>query len=161
MSWRIRISDNFFLDEFIPPKMYRQFGERSLLWLRPEVVRICQALRNIFGPCMINDWSQEGKINAVKFLKLPETIQDKFYTQSGIRLPDSKVGAAFSMHKYGGASDKKFKNADPDVVRRYIIANYHDKFRPLGMRRMEGLTPTWVHTDCGNTGSSELTIFNP
>ncbi len=160
MMKRIRISDNFFLDEFIPPEMYRRFGEKSLLWLRPDVVRIAQALRHLFGACTINDWSQEGEINALEFLKLPNAIKGKSYTESGIRLPDSKTGATFSMHKYGCAADLKFKDTDPDTIRRFIIANYHEKFRPLGLRRMEAQTPTWVHVDVGNTGWSELTIFN-
>ncbi len=158
---RIRVSDNFFLDEFIPPELYHLFGERSMLWLRPQVVRISQSLRNIFGPCTINNWSQDGEVNPEEFLKFPESKQEQFYHESGLRMPDTKTGAKFSMHKYGCAADLKFINSDPDTVRRYIKAHYYEVFRPLGMTRMEARTPTWVHCDCGNTGSRELIIFNP
>lgn len=161
MSWRIRISDNYFLDEFIPPEMYQKFGEKSLLWLRPDVVRIAQALRHFFGAVTINNWSHNGEVTAEMFLKLPKAIQDEYFTQSGIRLHNSETGALFSQHKYGCAADLKFKTVDPDTVRRFIVANYHEKFRPLGLRRMEAQTKTWVHVDIGNTGSSELVIFNP
>jgi len=158
---RIRVSDDFFLDEFIPPEMYLRFGALSMQWLRPEVVKSSQILRNIFGPSVINNWSQGGKVSAEEFLKYPIEVQEQFYTESGIRLPGTQTGATFSMHKYGCAADQKFKNADPDTVRKFIKSNYHKTFKSAGITRLEAHTPTWVHHDCANTGSKELIVFNP
>ena len=158
---RARVSNDFFLDEFIHPALYARFGERSIMWLRPEVIAIAQAVRNIFGKTIINNWSAKGDYPPEVFLKLKESTRKGYFTESGLRSPDTATGAKFSMHKYGCAVDLKFVDATPDEVRKYIAGHYKDKFQHLGLTRFEGMTPSWVHLDIANTGSRELIVFNP
>jgi len=140
---RIKVTDNFYLDEFVHPEIYKEFGERSRLFIRPELFKIAQAVRNQFGPVMINTWYSGGD-----------------FEESGLRLPNTKTGAKYSMHKFGCAIDLH-PYAHPFVIRAYVEKNYKEIFKPLGLTRMEAETKTWVHLDVGNTGSDELVIFNP
>lgn len=141
---RIQITKNFYLDEFVHPEVYSRFQGRSRLFIRQELFEIAQAVRDQFGAIYINTWSHGGGLK-----------------ESGLRLPDTTTGAKFSMHKYGCAIDIHPLEAKPSAVREFVKAHYEDIFKPLGLKRMEANTPTWVHLDVGNTGSDELLIFNP
>ncbi len=141
---RIKITDNFYLDEFVPPELYWEFGAKSMYWIRPELFQIAQAVRDYFGITYINTWWEGGNRK-----------------ESGLRLPNSTTGAELSLHKFGGAIDPKCERATADDVRQYVAGNYYKIFKPLGLTRMEARTKTWVHLDIANTGSNELIIFNP
>lgn len=86
-------------------KIYSLFNERSRLFIRPELFEIAQVVRNQFGPCEINDWSQGGKENPQDFLNLSGDVKDQFRKESGLRQFDTFTGAKYSMHKYGCAID--------------------------------------------------------
>lgn len=140
---RIKITDNFCLDEFVHPDMYAQFYERSRLFIRPELFAIAQAIRNHFGSLTINSYALGGQLK-----------------ESGLRMPNTLTGAKYSMHKYGCAIDIHPSKATPEEIREFVISHY-DIFKGLGLRRMEIDTPTWVHLDVGNTGSDVLILFKP
>ncbi len=158
---RLRVSNDFFLDEFIPPEMYARFGNQSLLWIRPEIITIVQVLRNIFGITIINNWSAKGSISSDEFLRLPLNVQKGYFTESGLRLPKTGTGADYSMHKFGCAADLKFTSVTPDEVRKYIRGNYKERFQQLGLTRMEDSTQSWLHVDIGNTVCRDLIIIKP
>jgi hypothetical protein len=158
---RVRVSKDFFLDEFIHPELYARFGTKSLLWIRPEIIVIAQEIRNLFGKTIINNWSANGAFTPDEFLKLNRKMQDGYFTESGLRLPLTSIGAKYSMHKYGCAVDLKFTDVTPQEVRDYLIKYYKLKFQPLGLTRMEDETPSWVHVDIANTASQNLIVFKP
>jgi hypothetical protein len=136
MSKRLKISDHFYLDEYITPDMYIKWGDKAIWWIRPELVRIDEFLRTRFNiPMVINDWWVGG---------------DR--TQSGLRYPQATIGAGDSMHKFGVASDTQFvgkPNSFYDEVRQDIIDNF-DVYKELGLTTIEANTPTWLHKDCRN-----------
>jgi hypothetical protein len=132
---RIEISKNFFLDEYVTREFYDKWGEKCIHWIRPEVIHIDQFLRDRFHVKMIiNDWWIGGERQ-----------------QSGLRYPESKIGAGDSLHKFGCASDKIFVDMGPEwyaEVRRDIINHFMDLYQPIGLTTFEANTETWLHTDC-------------
>ena len=156
---RIKVSKDFFLDEFIPPEMYGRFEAHALMWIRPEIISIAQELRNTFGRTIVNNWSAGGNNSPEEFFSFNKELQKGFFTESGLRLPVTTTGAKYSMHKFGCAADLKFVHVSPDEVRKYIVRHYKSRFQTLGLTRIEKDTPTWLHIDIANTNSTNLIVF--
>lgn len=135
--------DFFEIEELVHPDIFETFGERSIHFLDPAMLRTIVAIRKKFGPIVINDWMWGGNF--------------KF---SGLRPMDSTVGAKYSMHKYGKAADCKSEKYTPAEMQEFILANPHC-FPDL--RRMENVshTPTWLHIDTANTTDSGIVLFKP
>ena len=156
---RIRLSNNLCLDEFVAPEIYQKFRGNSLWFLNPALPIIVQTLRDQFGCVIINNWSQQGKVDADEFLSFRENKKQNYFTESGIRSPQCIVGAAYSQHKFGNAADLKFTDATPNEVRKHIIEQYESIYKPLGLTAIEDNTQSWLHIDCRNI-SNGLFIFN-
>lgn len=129
---RIKVSNNFWLDEYIPEHLYREFMDRPdpkphiLIGLIDRRVIIAdQKLREHFGPVTINNWWYKGVRN-----------------WSGIRTPGSPYFSNTSQHTFGRASDKIFANATAEEVRNYIRIHH----LTLGITCIEQNT-SWVHSD--------------
>lgn len=136
MPTRIRLSRNFFLDEYIPKELYLKWYLKKphylLGLLDPRLVHIDQVMRKRFGPTTINNWIHGGERQ-----------------WSGIRTPDSDYYSFFSQHSWGRASDKVFRDAKADEVRKDIKENYDKIYKPLGLTCIEDKV-NWVHSDCRN-----------
>jgi hypothetical protein len=143
MPDRIQISKNFFLDEYVTREFYERWERKCINWIRPEVIRIDQFLRDRFHVrIIINDWWNGGKRQ-----------------QSGLRYPDAGIGARDSLHKFGCASDKIFIDKPPEFyaeVRRDIIRNFKEFYQPLGLTTIEANTETWLHTDIRHIPDQKL-----
>lgn len=136
---RIKISENFYLDEYIPKELYMSTENKTelLSLIDPVLIESDQKLRYVFGEITINNWFIGG---------------DRIY--SGFRPINCKIGAKGSDHKFGKASDKLFKNATPQEVRKYIKSNY----KSLKITKIED-DISWVHTSVAKTGEKYLVIF--
>jgi len=125
---RIQISNNLFLDEYFPEKVYNKYKNRTsvlLFMLDKRLIEADQKLRDKFGPVTINNWWNNG---------------DRQY--SGLRFPGDPYFSKTSQHSFGRASDKIFKLATAEEVREYIEKNWKD----LGITSIEkGVS--WVHSD--------------
>lgn len=148
---RIKVSDNFYLDEFINPTTYNKFGYKSQRYIRPELIKIAQCIRSYTGlSCEINNWANGGA-----------------YEESGLRDFTTSTGASYSAHKFGAAIDIKIGDLDSFEMAKIIIDNYDDVFKPLGVTRIEdpeytkGKYRSWLHIDVLHTGSNELQIVKP
>ena len=86
----MKISEHFDLRELVPPEMYNKqnIGDRIFDALNVNAVPVLEQLREEFGPITINTWHNGGS-----------------YKNSGLRAPDSPVGARYSAHKMGTAFD--------------------------------------------------------
>ncbi len=158
---RVKVTEDFYLDEFVTPEIYARFGEKSILWVRPEIFNIAQVLHNRFGKVIINNWADNGQRTAKDFLQLPLNVQKRYFRESGLRTPDTHTGAKYSLHKFGCAADFKFTDAEPEEVRIHILTNQRS-YMNLGMRRIEADTPTWLHADLGNTNHrNQILVFKP
>ena len=147
---RIKVSDNFCLDEFINPTTYNKFGAKSQRYIRPELIRIAQTLREFTGlPITINNWATGGA-----------------YKESGLRDFNTSTGAGYSAHKFGAGMDLKIGKLTSHEMAQIIIDNW-DIFKELGLTRIEnpdftkGKNRDWLHIDVLWTGSDELQIVNP
>ena len=50
-------SKNFLVEEFVPQKIYEKYGDASLWFVDPKIVKIAQLIRDYFGKSMtINNW---------------------------------------------------------------------------------------------------------
>lgn len=126
----MKLTRNFYLDEFVPKLIWGKFGDHSLWFLDPRLPALCQAIRDHFGEAItINDWSNGGKLE-----------------QCGFRPPETTTGAALSQHRFGRASDLHFATKTPEEVRTELRKNF-SKFHALGLTTIEKDTPTWVHID--------------
>lgn len=140
---RIKISPNFYLDEYIPKDLYLKYIDTKphyLTWLIDNrLIEADQKLRDIFGPITINNWISGGSRN-----------------WSALRTPDSPYYKSKSQHSFGRASDKIFKNATADEVREYIKEHWKD----LQITAIEN-NVSWVHSDFRYIpNQKELMIFN-
>ena len=144
----MRVSENFILQEFIHPKIYKKIGFRSLDFLHPYLVNTVQLLRErLQTPILINTWYNGGN-----------------YINSGLREPNGSVGAHYSAHRFGVAADLKFPLLSTNDALEEIMSS-----RDYAITRIESLDHTrtvngkngmdWMHIEVGN--SVELEIFNP
>ena len=124
------VPKHFIAQEFVPESVYKDRGDKALQLIDPRLLRACDAMREVFGPCKINSWHWGGS-----------------YDQSGLRTPESKYYSPYSQHSFGRAADCKFKDISAEEVRIYILAN-PGKFEDVTFLELD--TPTWVHVDVRN-----------
>ena len=142
----MKISEHFDLRELVNPQMYNHpaIGNRSADFLNVNTGKTLEDLRADFGPITVNDWHIGGN-----------------YKNSGLRSPNSSVGAVFSAHKFGTAFDLKFKDHKAEYVYFHVLNN-QEKY-PF-IRRMENAerTVTWLHIEiCTQARKGDIAIFNP
>ncbi len=142
----MKISKHFDLRELVNPEIFNHpaIGERALDFININAVPTLEVLRGEFGPITINDWSTGGN-----------------YKNSGLRSPNSGVGAPLSAHRFGTGFDPKFKDHEAEYVYFHILNN-QDKY-PF-IRRMENaeITKTWLHIEIStNKREDDIIVFNP
>ncbi len=181
---RIKVSDNFYLDEFIDPWTYYLYGSKSLRYIAPQTIAFTQRVREILEvPCTINNWSNHGKLSAKEFLLQPRWKQNRSFKESGLRVFDKAlynkklkargmkgdalikkvVGGTTSQHKFGRASDIK-QNAFTSKDVHDIIEDYRRELMELGLTTLEHheATRSWVHMDGRTTNlNDKLLIVRP
>lgn len=136
---RYKVSDNFYLDEFINPNTYNRFGLKSSRYIRKELIETAQLFRSITNsPITINNWLNGGS-----------------YSESGLRDWRTPTGAKYSMHKFGQALDIKCGGLTSFQMFDVISDNWY-MFYKLGIRRVEhpnytkGKNRGWLHIDMAN-----------
>lgn len=133
----MKVSNNFYIWEFVPPEVYNRFYESSTWFIDPACIKIAQFLRELGDkPLSINTWKDGGA-----------------FKESGFRLPDSKTGGKLSQHKFGRAIDLKGENIE--ALYQWILGNQAKAYE-LGIRCVEdfSVTKTWLHIDVRDTGES-------
>jgi|694.fasta_scaffold18667_2 hypothetical protein len=144
---RFKVSENFFLDEFVPPDIYNERGQRAIQLIDIRVFMAAQFLRDTIGkPMVVNNWWNGGK-----------------FTQRGLRRHDSKTGARWSQHKYGRGFDFHVSNMTVSEVHAIIMQHEEMLINRQWITVIEDKrdTPTWVHCDCRNTGLDQILIVRP
>lgn len=119
---RLKVSDNFFLDEFVHPDAF----------IDARLVDIAQFIRNKLGVAItINNWFTGGQ-----------------FKESGLRDKNTTTGSKLSQHKIGMAIDVKIAGFDGRKWHEFVKANAKELFE-LGARRIEDFTlaTTWLHID--------------
>lgn len=97
---------HFSIKEFVPKDVYLQFGEKSIWFLRPELLYTMDLIRDRYGkPLTINTWS----------------FQLGGFHNRGFRTPDCEYGAKLSMHKIGAATDFNIEDFPSEEIQSDII----------------------------------------
>ncbi len=138
----MKLTTNFQLQELVHKEIYEVCGDRSFDFLNPLLPITIQALRDEFGPIIINDWLWGGE-----------------FVNSGLRYPTSQFGAKLSAHKFGAAADLKFADADPIQVQAYIHS-HPDDYPYITRMEDANITKTWAHIECGGR-RGDIIIFQP
>jgi hypothetical protein len=134
------VSDNFYLDEFIPPDIYRARPDHGRSLLDPRVIWVAQWVRDTTGcPVYLNNWWHGGNLD-----------------ERGLRSFKASTGAEFSQHKYGRAGDISVKGMSSREV--FDMIQGHSAFflKNGWITTLENwkMTPTWTHYDCRWTASA-------
>lgn len=141
---------HFNLAELVDPHFLTMPEDKVWAMLDDNALRAIDAMRDKFGPLRING---------------------NGYTESGLRRPDTKTGAKFSMHKYGRAFDLKplSKGVTVRMMYDWIITNQSEAYA-IGIRRVEDYAYTsrgsvpWLHLDSKDTGKewvNKIQIVKP
>ena len=142
----MKINNYFHIEEFVPPQIFKKFGENSIWFIDPKIIAIATAYREFFGvPVHINDWHSGGKM-----------------TYRGYRPPRVNVGAEYSQHKMGRAFDCNIGKMTSKEMYDKVIANY-EHFKAFGLTTLENykFTDGWLHSDCRITNTNKLLIVDP
>jgi hypothetical protein len=144
---RIKVSDNFYLDEFIPREIYTARPDHGRSLLDARVIYVAQWLRDITGrPVRLNNWWDGGKLQ-----------------ERGLRSWDTKTGARWSQHKFGRAGDCSVDGLTPTQVHGILLKNEAFLIKNAWITTLEdpSHTPTWTHFDCRWTGLNRILIVKP
>lgn len=141
----MKISENFCLQEFVPPEIYTKFGNSSIWFIDNRLINVVQYIRTATKkPLTINNWHKGGT-----------------YKESGYRVPDSTTGAKYSQHKFGRAADLKSELTPQEIY--LFIKDSWKVLSSLGLTTVENVeaTKTWLHIDLRHSDKRELLIVNP
>lgn len=123
------IPRHFQPQELVPPNIYDLRGDKSIELIDERVLLTLDTLREVFGSCIINDWSFGGG-----------------YSQSGLRTSESEDFSPTSQHTFGRAMDCKFKEVSAAEVRKRVI-EYKSMFPYITFIEDD---VTWFHFDVRN-----------
>jgi hypothetical protein len=127
----------FKLQEFFPKDFFKKYHEKlgNVMWalIDNRILWTADVLRDRYGPMIVNDWLWRVDKHANNY--------------RGFRPRDCKIGAMFSMHRFGRALDCKFRHVDVEEVRRDIKDN--DSYTFKHITTIE-INVTWLHFDCRN-----------
>jgi len=154
-----KITENFRVEEFVPQKIFQKYGDKSVWFVDPKIIRIAQLLREYFDKSMtINNWHNGGSFNYRGFR------DDSFYYQWDANLSayKSKRKGKLSQHRMGRAIDFNVSGLTSDEVRAEILKN-ESEWMELGVTTLEdgAYAPTWCHLDIRNTGLDNIFIVKP
>lgn len=148
---RIKVTDNFSLDEFVDPYTYLFETNFGLNQIDLKIFQIAQKIRELYGkPLYINTWwatylsmkeNNYSDIDIVKFIENSNGLRK----WSGLRTVRCDIGAKNSAHKTGQAVDLK---GDGEALYK-VVKNNAKELYCLGLRRIEDkkITKTWLHAD--------------
>lgn len=134
---------HFELRELVDEAIYVERGDRAWELLQPGALITLDKLRDVFGPIVVNDWAKGGH-----------------HREAGLRLPMTSTGAKWSMHKFGGAFDPKFRNASPKEAFDYILAKPQEFPFITTLEDVEK-TITWLHFDVRNHSKLGIWVVEP
>ena len=139
----MKVSNNFYIQEFVPPEIYERYGDSSIWFINKKIVLLTQFVRDRHGkPVIANNWHTGGNLK-----------------NRGFRMPNCKVGGKLSQHKFANAVDYDIVGMTADEQREDQKKNF-DLYSKYGLTTIEE-NVRWNHNDCRNTNSEELFIVYP
>lgn len=137
----MKVSENFTIQEFVTPEVYKQWGDKSIWFVDNRIIAIAQWFRTKLGKSVtINNWHAGGQ-----------------FKESGLREFTTDTGAKYSQHKFGRAADLKVEGYTGDQLRQ-IVKDNEAELMALGLTTIEADTTTWLHVDVRFTGLPTILI---
>ena len=157
---RIKVQDDFFLDEFIDPFTYFHESDNGMSLIDEQLFNIAQQLRDCYEkPISINNWwprykEMEGILRTSEIVSIIEN--GGYHIWSGYRSHRCNIGSKHSAHRLGQAIDPK---GDEKAFLQIVKDNTCD-FYTMGLRRLEDIriTPGWLHMDTLDKNTEYLKI---
>jgi len=158
---RIKVSENFYLDEFVDPYTYFYTNGGGINLIDHRLFEIAQLLRDKYGKGIrINNWwwyYQKYKLEW-PLMKIVRSIEKSSSCSkwSGIRTDRTSIGSSKSAHrltgKKGNSIEGKGQAIDPkgnQIIFMNIVRENAKEFYSLGLRRLEDISITkgWLHMD--------------
>jgi hypothetical protein len=141
----MKVSKNFDLKEYTHPEIYKIFGDKSVIYINPQLFKLVQEIRNRWGkPITINNWHTGGR-----------------FINSGLRDYKNPLGKLNrSRHYYGLCAD--LKTSDIKGLQQHVADNA-DYYHNFGLRVIEDFkyTKTWLHISVENTGLDKVRYIRP
>ena len=175
----LKISNNFYLEEWVPKIIYDMYGNQSLRFIDLETVATAQKIRNRWGKSMlINDWhkGEDGYGFNFRGYRPPETgmirwfkstIGKKATAQMLEALPKERreylesvdFGSWYSAHKLARGFDYNISGVPTEEIYEDILNN-KAWYLEAGVTRIEDIkiARTWAHNDTLTTPGSDLII---
>ena len=139
----MKISNNFFIQEFVPREFYTENGNGSLKFIDQRIVLACQYIREkLAKPITINNWNNGG---------------ERQY--SGLRPFVCSVGVPYSQHKFGRAADLKCDVYTSEEMRELVKRYWGDLKKYIST--IEDDTVGWLHIDCRWTQNPDVLTIVP
>ncbi len=139
----MKLTNNFYLQEFVPRDFYNENQEGSLKFIDKRIVSACQFIREKIGkPITINNWLNGG--------------ERQF---SGLRPFVCNVGVMYSQHKYGRAADLKCEGMNGEELRQ-VVKRYWEDLKQY-ITTIEADTENWLHIDCRWTDNPDELLIVP
>jgi hypothetical protein len=140
---------HFTIHELVPPSFHAAHAARgSLMFMafdRRALVTL-DRLRERYGKLTVNDWHWGGS-----------------FELSGLRPPDSGIGAALSQHIFGRAFDCKFERVTAEEVRADAMTSSREPGSAFEfVARIESFPGmSWFHFDVGNSDPERIVVVTP
>lgn len=129
----------FKLQELVDSETFNELGQSAWLLFDVDALISLDALREKFGPCLVNNWHSGGN-----------------FSWRGFRSSKCTVGAQKSQHRLGKAFDCSF-NTPAKKIREYLLLNR--KEFPLITAIEDDVT--WLHFDVRHHGGTGIKVFKP
>lgn len=150
----MRISQNFWLEEFVPKHIFDTYGSDATKFVKPKLVDLAEFYKSFFTDYYKR--KHPGKVKTVEVV-INNWLWGGVKQNSGFRPPNSEVGAKLSQHKFCNAidteliivfTDGKKQEVDYKEIHR-VIADNHTDFWNAGLRCIEdvSIATGWLHSD--------------
>lgn len=149
---------HFDLKELLCPHLYTRFGDFAWRFFDERLLMTIDFLRDHLGTLYANNYDLSEAQRSDLGLGL--------YDERGLRCTECdevkkaiKAGRPYaSAHLRAMATDFNSMTMSAEQIRLWILSNY--SILPFAIRVEKG-TPTWVHIDVCNGGSSKVELINP
>lgn len=102
----------FSIKEFVPEKVFKEFGDKSIWFVRPEILVTADRIRERYNkPMVVNTWP----------------FQENGFQNRGFRDPDCIYGAKRSLHKLACAIDFNVEDIPSEEIQKDIIKHPFQK----------------------------------
>lgn len=163
----MKVSQNFDIREFVPKHIWDQFGEKSLWFVNPKIVKIAEFYKSFWLTYFKKKYGNDKVINVLIQVNTWHTGGAQQWR--GLRTDKCTEGAENSQHRYMNAFDCEIIIVFADGTR--IEAEYKEVHQVIQANEIEfmanGVTTVedvsiatgWLHTDTRYQGSDKKHIL--